>query len=550
VVRVALHCGNNSPKTPVGSSLRGLAFLLLFFNKVRRREFVEAPAQGHFVLFEVMSASQSDMPAAKDTAPPGDAGARGPPSGVPAQGATVVLPVRPAADDPEAPPAKRQARGKGKSKGKGKQRAEPAKDKAARDEQEKDEQPQPREKSLSTRDKFVRFPCALLYPGDDSKVLAASAKLGQPDLIGCELIFVGNDMSNPHIELRLLFPRGKDQTSNEASGFGVVYSWNAAAQDVQLSDSHCICLELSRAEGSVDIGIMDVTDTVKTGFPSLAGSFKAWTMVQLTLLNEDSGAIKGYGLPFKNADSPLLDGWVAENMALPNGMTVLELLSHREFMLLVPQDINRVRNDLNPERLPQPLEYPYGHSFTWKSQQELESIQALIRGNRGKEFVPRFSFGSITEHLMCVAQSCLQDVMWQCEDAQAIESSVIYAYMAEGIEVPRDNERYVIVHMPQKLPEVYEQTWNQLTRVPDSPFKLLVYTLWDDKEHSGEWDCKIINHPERIDELANHQVTSDELVLLVRIPKDKKGNPDFAWRKYASHDMARTAFGDPSKCEP
>ncbi|KAK0387037.1 hypothetical protein NLU13_5351 [Sarocladium strictum] len=373
----------------------------------------------------------------------------------------------------------------------------------------------------------IHKPCVVLYPGDDSQVLAAHPKLDQTQLIGCELRTLVSSLNNPHIELRFSFPRGEEQSNNEAKGFGVVYGWDYNVGDIRLSKYHHISIEFSREKDSVSIEIEEATDVFKAQFPKLAEGSNVWTMVKFQLNHDDSSEVVGFGLPFMNADDSLVNDWVAENKPLHNGLSLIENLKSREIVVLVPEAQSRVRNGLDQRRLPPAQKYPYGHSFTWSEPAELEALQALIRANRGKSYSPRFVFRHITDHLMCVAQSCLQDVSWQYDDAQQIKASTVYGYMAAGVKGPRDNERYVIVHMPDKPHEVYEQAWTQLTRNLEAPFKLLLYTLWSDEKHSDQWDCKIVAHPESERGLEHFQVGNNELVLLVRLPKDNAANPDF-----------------------
>ena len=396
------------------------------------------------------------------------------------------------------------------------------------------------------RTKNSHLQCVVLFPDDDTKIFAASPRLGLSK-IGAEIGAYRADHSNPHIGLKLSFPRGEGQKSNEDAGFGVVYGWDGKAEALLPSDEYAIGIEFSRQQGDVDLSIEDATDYVKSHFPAWSNKSEAWTMVRVTL--STSASVKGWGLPFANLDDPQVHGWVAKNQPFDNGMTLRDVIGQHHFKMLVPKLLVHVQRQLDAETLPPPELYPYDTSFTWAKPEELQRLQRQLHSNQGPAFDPaRFSYRHIDEFMVSGAHACLQDIMWLYEAAKSIEEERVFGYLADGADAPRDNERYVIISLPQKKRDEWEQAWNRLTR-SQAPFKLLLFALWDDSKPAGIWDCKIVSHPQTIEALDNFQLTDDELVLLVRVPRDAAGNPGYSWRRYESHFDACTAYEDKDKVE-
>ncbi|RMJ15390.1 hypothetical protein CDV36_004908 [Fusarium kuroshium] len=67
--------------------------------------------------------------------------------------------------------------------------------------------------------------------------------------------------------------------------------------------------------------------------------------------------------------------------------------------------------------------------------------------------------------------------------------------------------------------EAFKRHKDALCHLTKETFKLDLYDNWEDRTKSGEWDAKVVNHPQGIDALnAHHPIAEHEMVLLVRRP--------------------------------
>ncbi|KAH6854724.1 hypothetical protein B0I37DRAFT_441680 [Chaetomium sp. MPI-CAGE-AT-0009] len=361
--------------------------------------------------------------------------------------------------------------------------------------------------------------CAVLA-GPSGPVIAAGSILGAPVRIRSRLVMLTNPPVNPWMGFSLFFPLGNEQKGNEAAGFGVRYISDPASEGgLTQTDWHNVVFRLPR--GGFVATMEDPTPTISALFPSA----KRLTLVSIRLLNGARVSIRGFGLPFANADDPDVEGWVNHDKPIVEGTTLLDLVRRTEFHLVVPGPRAEVEKRWSEDRLPDPFSYPYGIAQGW----DFNRYEALIRENKSNvPFRAAHAFDDDNAHLTVRCQSVVQDVVWLQQAVVAMSQLSFPVYFVNrGAD---DRRYYAVIPLTTEFRDRFEAAWSKLAK--DDEVSLLLEA--GEGKKPVKWDCTIVNHPRAFAELQPHPTEEHELVVMASRPAaGQKG-----------HDLQVKTFGD------
>jgi hypothetical protein len=122
-----------------------------------------------------------------------------------------------------------------------------------------------------------------------------------------------------------------------------------AGKGISQSEDYSLTIRFPR--GQVDM-------TVKEASAELVRMFPGANFLSLVTVRLHDGArvsVDGFGMPFKNAERPDVEGWINRNEPIVNGTTLLGLLTQSEFNVVIPLKPSAVEFEWNDARLPRRL---------------------------------------------------------------------------------------------------------------------------------------------------------------------------------------------------
>lgn len=295
-------------------------------------------------------------------------------------------------------------------------------------------------------------------------------------------------------------------------------------------DYHCILVKFPRDPDATFSIVEEASPDVVSRFPSAAG--RRLSVLKVHLKDGANVTVGGFGTPFANHgdDSAEVDGWVNENQAIVDGLTLLDVLRQRAFTFVVAYSNQQLESQWNSE-LPPPVDYPYGHNHNWGE----ASAMALSPALRAKEqFKAAYAYESLNAYVAVLTQAIAQDVMWLDKAAAQIEAMFFRAYFVSLDETPADKGTrfYVVMPLTKEFRESIESPWRRLKK--NLPFSLSLRANKSNKypafwhvlrsicpyllTNSFARKCIILDHPGGIDRLAAHHNDKYDLVLEVRRP--------------------------------
>lgn len=300
---------------------------------------------------------------------------------------------------------------------------------------------------------------------------------------------------------------------------------------VALSEMRKIEIKFPR-EGfsrSVEVGSDELRSRLTT-------TRKHLTVVEVRLRDPTLTKVHGFGMPFKNRGHPF-DDLFNRGGVIAGKYTLLEFLRQDRFQIVVAAASSAVETSWHVNRLPPPYAYPYGNIHNW----DTVRYAKMLDENKGPQFKPSWSYHDDNAHLAAMTQSEAQDFMWLDRATDEIASEKSPVYFVES--TPGNTFRYyVIMALSTTLWPKYKHALFRLTQ--DGSFKLDLYNNRKDEVSCGEWDAKIVDHPQDIEALNAHPITERNMVLDVRrpLPTQAARGSDFKVIMFSSRQTAKIAL--------
>ncbi|KAM0325791.1 hypothetical protein ACHAQA_007093 [Verticillium albo-atrum] len=376
--------------------------------------------------------------------------------------------------------------------------------------------------------------CALFAKGTDGPLIACHKSIS-PDAaeIASTLVCARHPDASPWIGVRLYIPLGTDQTENEALGRGVRH---VAAPDttkigdpVKVSDFEEIDIRLYRGQFlcNVEKAPNDVVSRFSGLKPKVVES--GISILTIRVMDNEQAEIVGLGWPCVNPSEPRIDDWVKKNMPVVADMTLLKLFQAREFHMVIGQTPDMVVKKLiHDDLMPADFTYPYGNEHKWNPDLYAEQ---LVKCRGPKQFLAAFSYRNDNDHLAVVSQSVVQDFFWLEKEIMNLreDKTPIY-FVPRNMDVAPEECRSFYVVMPREnaFSQRYSNAWPRLTK--NLSLQLMLYSQKHDSLTGGIWNCKLVQHPNSIDELRRlHPTTDDDLVFEAWRPdlEDRSNGPEY-----------------------
>lgn len=87
--------------------------------------------------------------------------------------------------------------------------------------------------------------------------------------------------------------------------------------------------------------------------------------------------VEGFGIPYANKMDPQLELWVNNNSPIAHNVTLMDILRQREFMFIVAEAEAHISKRLDPSRLAEPFNYPYGNVHDWDMERYMMQQESL-----------------------------------------------------------------------------------------------------------------------------------------------------------------------------
>ncbi|KAM0325795.1 hypothetical protein ACHAQA_007097 [Verticillium albo-atrum] len=336
-----------------------------------------------------------------------------------------------------------------------------------------------------------------------------------------------------------------DQIDNENAGFGVRYIPSSDRQNfdkpVVISDNHVVDIRLHRGQyiWSVETAPLDIVTRFSKVAPK--ATEKGIAILTLRLKEGANSVVTGFGMPYANLSDPELEQWVNHDGPIVDDMSLLDLVQAREFTLLVNKTPVHVTECVKEEKMPPPFNIPYGSDHTYN--EDLYEVQQVEC--KGKtQFLPSYSHNNDNDHMAIVSQAEVQDIYWVEQKVVALRKDKAPVYF-----IPRDPEApledikrfYVIMPRDKAFWTRNLDAWRRLYK--DTDLQLCLFYDKAEELSSGIWRCKLVTHPNSIEELATlHPTTDDDLVFEAYRPQadDITYGPDYRVKAYANRTEAES----------
>lgn len=399
--------------------------------------------------------------------------------------------------------------------------------------------------TTATRANFWN-PCAILLDGCRGPILGGKALGVQPQSEVNSYLFMYNyTHAEPSIGFSLEFPFGQ---ANEEEGFGICHrgrllhaSTRITHTDESIVDhvNHTTVptdmrrIEVRFPREGFSRFVEPVTDALRSRFP---GTKKHLSLVEVRLRDPTLTKVHGFGMPFKNRGHPF-DELLNQGGVIAGKYTLLEFLRQDRLQIVVAAASSAVETSWHVNRLPPSTAYPYGKIHNW----DTGRYAKMLDENKGPQLAPSWSYHDDNAHLTVMTQSEAQDFMWLDRAADEISSEKSSVYFVEST-LGNTSRYYAIMTLSKTLWPKYKHALCRLTK--DGSFKLDLYNNWKDEVSSGEWDAKLVDHPEDIEDLNAHPITERDMVLDVRrpLPTQAARGSDFKVIIFSRRQIAKMAL--------
>ncbi|KAM0187543.1 hypothetical protein ACHAPI_011080 [Fusarium lateritium] len=202
--------------------------------------------------------------------------------------------------------------------------------------------------------------------------------------------------------IRLSFPRDPDRS---------VFTWYSPDLTMTDSNHYHITIELPVKGFNTKCGELTLDDTAIMKAAALEDP-QGFMVFNINVPEKSNTNIIGFGLPFRSSDVAA-DSWVNKTTLIHGVSTLPEILSRRDFTLLVYAtsiQLGQFVRTLNLQSSPTP--YGFGENHTW----DMTRYGQQIPKNRGCSFTPEIRFQNANERDTALTQTHVQDV-WDFQDA-------------------------------------------------------------------------------------------------------------------------------------
>ncbi|KAK3290860.1 P-loop containing nucleoside triphosphate hydrolase protein [Chaetomium fimeti] len=366
--------------------------------------------------------------------------------------------------------------------------------------------------------------CVILFGGSqDSPAVAGRNAPGSAHKIRSRAISSRFPHTNPWVGFDLNFPLPQRQAVNEQAGFGVRYNLDRKAEGgVALAQAEDYEVTVRFPRGQTRMSVEAATPALVKRIPA------AVSLVSVTIHEDANVKVTGFGMPFRNPEDPVVDGWVNRNAPIVDGITLLDVLAQRTFHVVLPVSCSAVEKEWNDARLPPPFSYPYGTEHTLRLDEkgipDMSQYARLLEDTKSREmFRPAFSYDDDNSHVAVVTQTVVQDEFWLHRAAGEIATVKSPAYFVDHGQ----GRYYVIVALRKSLMEEYGAAWRRLSKDNEvrlnievegaTPCRQSWYVAWSVAQCMLLIPirlCTIVDHPDQ-DIRTNHPVEDYELARKV-----------------------------------
>lgn len=159
----------------------------------------------------------------------------------------------------------------------------------------------------------------------------------------------------------------------------------SSAGEVMVDEWHTITVKFPR--GGYLCSFEEAPTSVIERFISSPKVQRGLTIMRVRLRDGAQVTIVGFGMPFANADDTEVEGWVNESRPIVENYTLMDILSQRNFTIILTGRPEEATRDFAEESLPPPFVFPYGSEQGWNE----DLFKELIRNNKGSSFHPIYS---------------------------------------------------------------------------------------------------------------------------------------------------------------
>ncbi|RTE74323.1 hypothetical protein BHE90_011229 [Fusarium euwallaceae] len=347
-------------------------------------------------------------------------------------------------------------------------------------------------------------PCAILLDGCNGPILGGKALGVQSQSeIDSHLFMYNLTHAESSLGFSIEFPYGQ---VNEEEGFGLCHRLDYTKNTTSQSDMHKIEVRFPR-EGFFR-SVESAGDALRSRFPGP----KHLSLVEVSLRDPTLTKVHGFGMPFKN-HGHTSEEWLNQGVMVGNRKyTLLDILRKDKFQIVVVAPRGPLESNWDASKLPPPFAYPYGNIHSWSTGRYAKMLSET-KGNQN-QFPPTWNYHDDNAHLAALTQFQVQDFLWLNRAVGEIAATKVSAYFVEFAQGNKWRFYVIVV-----LSKAFKRHKDALCHLTKEVFKLDLYDNWEDRTKSGEWDAKVVDHPQGIDALnAHHPIAEHEMVLLVRRP--------------------------------
>ena len=267
--------------------------------------------------------------------------------------------------------------------------------------------------STINTDAVYRFSkhAAIFFPDFDGKIFACGRRLGLPGQhIKASAGIFSSAATDPCLGLRLSFPcqdgpRGARYTCkcNESPHRLFIHAImftdcvncpdNPGLMRVEPATTHTVTVRFPR-DITIETEVASEAMMTAWGFPQTTDFVLGCTKVRVLLNNDANVKVGGFGIPFFNPEHPEIEGWVNNNLAIMDGITLGNFLAQRVFSFVMAGPYPRVSVDFAVPMFGPAFTYGFGSTHTYD---EDRYHQAFLNNNATKELLAAYKYALCTK---------------------------------------------------------------------------------------------------------------------------------------------------------